>query len=517
MSEHHSQRSSSELQSISECSDQALIQGHATAMQDFDASRRSSESGGQGHAKSLDYSDRQTARGHPRSCEAAERSSERVRAQLRGRIASARRVRWQTQALIALAGVLLNCSSLGSRYYSACGVAVVFGHTLLLIALPSSQSLLLRLASAWYAGLHLATLRRLHFADEAWGFRSHAGLALAGLVCAAGAVVTAFLAAAPRIPPPKRLNCLIGWMRLALGLRGAELVAHGLCLFGKGEVETQDAACKLAVAGSHLVCACVLLGPHARARAVELLTRLGATEEERAATLLASAIGHHRPSELLPMAAASFRSVRFDLLRPSDLDGSHPAASEGRAERCSLGQCDAFVSHAWSDPAGPKWDALAAWAADFERGHGRPPRLWLDRLCLAGDQRSASEALPCLPIYLSGCLVRLAAAAVGRQETSACAAEEYHLSSKRAADRSRATSLRSAYKETAARRFTAEGSEKVRNKLSKRQHEDEASWSTRSWLSLQAQRMSVALQLAAAEEIATELRLAAASEDAAVA
>ncbi|EOD21669.1 hypothetical protein EMIHUDRAFT_207667 [Emiliania huxleyi CCMP1516] len=52
--------------------------------------------------------------------------------------------------------------------------------------------------------------------------------------------------------------------------------------------------------------------------------------------------------------------------------------------------------------------------------------------------------------------------------------------------------------------------DKVRNKLSKRQHEDEASWSTRSWLSLQAQRMSVALQLAAAEEIATELRLAAA-------
>ena len=62
--------------------------------------------------------------------------------------------------------------------------------------------------------------------------------------------------------------------------------------------------------------------------------------------------------------------------------------------------------------------------------------------------------------------------------------------------------------------------DKVRNKLSNEaagSTEDEASWSTRSWLSLQAQRMSVALQLAAAEEIATELRLAAASEDAAVA
>ena len=44
---------------------------------------------------------------------------------------------------------------------------------------------------------------------------------------------------------------------------------------------------------------------------------------------------------------------------------------------------------------------------------------------------------------------------------------------------------------------------KDKDKLSKRQHEDEASWSTRSWLSLQAQRMSVALQLAAASEDAT--------------
>ena len=56
----------------------------------------------------------------------------------------------------------------------------------------------------------------------------------------------------------------------------------------------------------------------------------------------------------------------------------------------------------------------------------------------------------------------------------------------------------------AVKRLFYQMKDKVRNKLSKRQHEDEASWSTRSWLSLQAQRMSVALQLAAAEEIATE-------------
>ena len=39
----------------------------------------------------------------------------------------------------------------------------------------------------------------------------------------------------------------------------------------------------------------------------------------------------------------------------------------------------------------------------------------------------------------------------------------------------------------AVKRLFYQMKDKVRNKLSKRQHEDEASWSTRSWLSLQAQ------------------------------
>ena len=50
-------------------------------------------------------------------------------------------------------------------------------------------------------------------------------------------------------------------------------------------------------------------------------------------------------------------------------------------------------------------------------------------------------------------------------------------------------------------------SDKVSGKLSKKQYDDEVSWSTRTWLSLQAQRLSVALHLAAAWEIAVELGL----------
>ena len=74
----------------------------------------------------------------------------------------------------------------------------------------------------------------------------------------------------------------------------------------------------------------------------------------------------------------------------------------------------------------------------------------------------------------------------------------------------------------AVKRLFYQMKDKVRNKLSKRQHEDEASWSTRSWLSLPAGGPASACQSRCSSRrrmrfAATELRLAAASEDAAVA
>jgi hypothetical protein len=42
----------------------------------------------------------------------------------------------------------------------------------------------------------------------------------------------------------------------------------------------------------------------------------------------------------------------------------------------------------------------------------------------------------------------------------------------------------------------------------KREYENEVSWSTSTWLALQAQRLSVAVHIASAWEIATEMQLA---------
>ena len=58
--------------------------------------------------------------------------------------------------------------------------------------------------------------------------------------------------------------------------------------------------------------------------------------------------------------------------------------------------------------------------------------------------------------------------------------------------------------------------DKVQNKLSKKQYEDEVTWSTRTWLALMTQRMSVALQLAAAWEIAVELKVPGVEDEAAL-
>ena len=54
-------------------------------------------------------------------------------------------------------------------------------------------------------------------------------------------------------------------------------------------------------------------------------------------------------------------------------------------------------------------------------------------------------------------------------------------------------------------RLPARAADEVGNKLSRSQHLDEATWSTRKWTSLQCQKISIAHHIACAAEIADEL------------
>ena len=68
-------------------------------------------------------------------------------------------------------------------------------------------------------------------------------------------------------------------------------------------------------------------------------------------------------------------------------------------------ECEAFVSHSWSDDGAAKFARLHSWAAG-----DASTLLWLDKACI--DQANIEASLASLPIFLAGCqqLVVLAGA-----------------------------------------------------------------------------------------------------------
>jgi hypothetical protein len=64
-----------------------------------------------------------------------------------------------------------------------------------------------------------------------------------------------------------------------------------------------------------------------------------------------------------------------------------------------LGECEAFVSHAWIDEVispGEKYRALESWA----EAQPKMPRLWIDRISLRISD--TAQTLPLLPIFIVG-------------------------------------------------------------------------------------------------------------------
>eukprot|EP00929_Paragymnodinium_shiwhaense_P054354 TRINITY_DN27238_c0_g1_i1.p1 TRINITY_DN27238_c0_g1~~TRINITY_DN27238_c0_g1_i1.p1 ORF type:complete len:695 (+),score=29.91 TRINITY_DN27238_c0_g1_i1:287-2371(+) len=137
-------------------------------------------------------------------------------------------------------------------------------------------------------------------------------------------------------------------------------------------------------------------------------------EAARAATgpslALAALFEGKDPEELLQSAVERFRCVSWDTLCQHPyiitgggaLDGATVSAHlYDLSEPCTLSGCDAFLSHSWHDDPLQKWQSLTAWCTAFCQANGRPPRLWVDKVCI--DQANIEIDLQCLPIFLAGC------------------------------------------------------------------------------------------------------------------
>lgn len=124
--------------------------------------------------------------------------------------------------------------------------------------------------------------------------------------------------------------------------------------------------------------------PDRRRRIRGFLSSMTAEDHARSAAFLAALLGGRNAADSLALAKAKFRSISFKDLESSDFKNSKESSSEvnrlfDKTVPTSIGGCDAFISHSWSDNWQKKFDALQQWAGDFHVKNGRHPQLWLDK------------------------------------------------------------------------------------------------------------------------------------------
>lgn len=154
-----------------------------------------------------------------------------------------------------------------------------------------------------------------------------------------------------------------------------------------------------------------------RAYMTRALGRLGtrsATEQESAAAV-AAIIGGSRAIRAVAMAESLFRVMPLRLLteelftsprsgalthnrRPGTV-GIEPPSQQSPTRQGTLGECDAFVTHAHFDDCKEAFDCLME--SGRHSSNGADPTVWFDKVCLSTHNLDTS--LLCLPMFVSGC------------------------------------------------------------------------------------------------------------------
>lgn len=177
---------------------------------------------------------------------------------------------------------------------------------------------------------------------------------------------------------------------------------HGIVCILPGVVHSRDSQHVCCVLGGLIllvIVSCPQWQQGVQQRMLAWMTRRAANQ---GAASIACLIGPCRPGEAICQAKQRFRCISVDQLDESVLADNCPNSAHGAlAVPCSLGRCDAFLSHSWQDDGNAKWRALQRWREAFVAEHGREPLIWFDKCCI--DQGNINLDLRCLPIFLKGC------------------------------------------------------------------------------------------------------------------
>ena len=111
-----------------------------------------------------------------------------------------------------------------------------------------------------------------------------------------------------------------------------------------------------------------------------LLNSLATKGDAGRAAGVAALIGKRDVKTVLAQARRSFQGVPFSRLALEHFESNRTDESmmKDLAQRCQLGEVDAFLSHSWHDRADAKWRALLDWSAGFALLHGRESIVWFE-------------------------------------------------------------------------------------------------------------------------------------------
>lgn len=115
-----------------------------------------------------------------------------------------------------------------------------------------------------------------------------------------------------------------------------------------------------------------------RRKIASLLGRCAATPDLRGLAAISTIIGSQRPAVAVEAAAKAFRGLPFARMGAADWATNADTGLNAHVVAVAPGQCDAFITHSWSDDGATKWERLLGWRDDFARetGHANPI-VWL--------------------------------------------------------------------------------------------------------------------------------------------
>jgi hypothetical protein len=187
---------------------------------------------------------------------------------------------------------------------------------------------------------------------------------------------------------PARQALVMLWRnaRLCMGCAGLILIVFAVAMLAAGDAAAHYSASLFAAdlsMGVGWVVACVMYSTRRCRKFMAFLTYVQNRGESQSAATVAALLGGSKPAASLDTARGKFHTILHAELSRSDFAQNVEVQRNllfGKTKKTRLGDCDAFLSHSWSDDGATKWDALSSWANAFRERQGREPKLWLDKV-----------------------------------------------------------------------------------------------------------------------------------------